>query len=58
MSQSITVRTIIWIRSTLEGAGVHLKRLFGANKIPLFDPFPLLDYFRSNDPARYIAGFP
>jgi redox-sensitive bicupin YhaK (pirin superfamily) len=27
-------------------------------KYRLFDPFLLLDDFRSNDPAHYIAGFP
>ncbi len=58
MSQSRTVRTIIKSKPTLEGAGVHLKRVFGNNEVSLFDPFLLLDDFRSDDPAHYIAGFP
>lgn len=45
-------------RPTIEGAGVHLKRAFGNGQVPLFDPFLLLDDFRSHDPAHYRAGFP
>jgi quercetin 2,3-dioxygenase len=45
-------------RPTLEGAGVHLKRAFGFNEVPLFDPFLLLDDFHSNRPQDYLAGFP
>jgi quercetin 2,3-dioxygenase len=43
---------------TLEGAGVRLKRVFGFNEVPRFDPFLLLDDFGSRDPADYVAGFP
>jgi redox-sensitive bicupin YhaK (pirin superfamily) len=45
-------------KPTLEGAGVHLKRAFGNNHVPLFDPFLMLDDFRSDNPAYYIKGFP
>lgn len=45
-------------RSTLEGAGVRLKRAFGYSEKPLFDPFLLLDHFGSSDPEDYTAGFP
>src|SRR4029079_5111065 len=43
---------------TIEGAGVHLKRAFGYQEIPLLDPFLLFDDFRSQDPLEYKAGFP
>ncbi len=43
---------------TLEGAGVHLKRVFGHSSLPQFDPFLLLDDFHGNDPKKYIKGFP
>lgn len=43
---------------TIEGAGVHLKRVFGFHEVPLLDPFLLLDDFRSDNPAEYKAGFP
>ncbi len=43
---------------TLEGAGVHLHRAFGNSEVPLFDPFLLLDDFRSGTPAHYLKGFP
>ena len=45
-------------KPTLEGAGVHLKRVFGNSHVPLFDPFLLLNDFRSDVPAHYIKGFP
>ncbi len=43
---------------TIEGAGVHLKRAFGFHEIPQFDPFLLLDDFRSDNPDDYKLGFP
>jgi len=43
---------------TIEGAGVYLKRAFGFSQLPLFDPFLLLDDFRSGNPQEYIKGFP
>jgi len=36
----------------LEGSGVHLKRAFGYNEVPL------LDDFHSDNPQRYLGGFP
>lgn len=53
-----SVKEVFKSRPTLEGAGVHLKRVFGFNEVPLFDPFLLLDDFHSNKPADYIKGFP
>ncbi len=57
----MTTRRIhkVWrSKPTLEGAGVHLKRAFGYSEVPLFDPFLLLDDFRSTNPAEYLMGFP
>jgi redox-sensitive bicupin YhaK (pirin superfamily) len=45
-------------RPTIEGAGVHLKRVFSNAEAKQTDPFLLLDDFRSNDPSKYRAGFP
>jgi quercetin 2,3-dioxygenase len=45
-------------KPTIEGAGVHLKRAFGYNQVPLFDPFLMLDDFHSNNPPDYLKGFP
>ena len=42
----------------MEGAGVHLKRAFGFSEVGQFDPFLLLDDFRSNNPDHYKKGFP
>ncbi len=44
-------------RSTMEGAGVKLKRAFGEDH-PKLDPFLLLDDFGSDNPDDYMAGFP
>ena len=43
---------------TIEGAGVHLKRAFGYDEVPLFDPFLMLDDFHTANPDEYLAGFP
>ena len=58
MKQSRTIKKIIHSKPTIEGAGVHLNRVFGFHETQLFDPFLLLDDFRSDDPARYLPGFP
>lgn len=61
MSGMITQRAIkkIWkSQPVIEGAGVHLKRVFGFHELPLLDPFLLLDDFRSENPDEYKAGFP
>ncbi len=44
--------------TTREGAGVRLERAFGFGDPGAFDPFLLLDDFRSDDPDDYRAGFP
>lgn len=43
---------------TSDGAGVRLTRIFGNNEEGLFDPFLLLDFFGSDNPRDYMAGFP
>jgi redox-sensitive bicupin YhaK (pirin superfamily) len=53
-----TVKQILESKTTIEGAGVRLKRVFGYNEVPLFDPFLLLDHFGSNNPKDYVKGFP
>ena len=58
MKQARKVKKVIKSRPTLEGAGVHLKRVFGNSEVPLFDPFLLLDDFRSDNPEHYRPGFP
>lgn len=43
---------------TLEGAGVHLHRVFGYSDENLSDPFLMMDDFRNDDPDKYKDGFP
>jgi len=52
------IKKILKSRSTLEGAGVRLQRVFGFHEVSLFDPFLLLDHFGSDNPDDYLAGFP
>ena len=53
-----TAKAVFTASPTIEGAGVRLKRAFGFGRERLFDPFLMLDDFRSDDPADYLAGFP
>jgi redox-sensitive bicupin YhaK (pirin superfamily) len=53
-----TIKKILRSKTTIEGAGVRLKRVFGYNEVRLFDPFLLLDHFGSENPEDYIRGFP
>ena len=58
MKNNRKIRKVIKSKPTIEGAGVHLKRAFGFGEVTVYDPFLLLDDFRSNDPRHYIKGFP
>lgn len=52
------VEQIVTGRETSDGAGVRLRRLIGSAELDMLDPFLMLDYFHSDDPDDYIAGFP
>ncbi len=58
MGDNRKIRKVIKSKPTIEGAGVHLKRAFGFGEVSEYDPFLLLDDFRSNNPQFYIKGFP
>ena len=58
MTETRKIRKVFKSKPTIEGAGVHLKRALGYSQVPMFDPFLLLDDFRSSDPEHYIKGFP
>ncbi len=58
MTATRDIRKVLKAKPTLEGAGVHLHRVFGFSEVPRFDPFLLLDDFRSEVPAHYLKGFP
>ncbi|MFM2423009.1 MAG: hypothetical protein RL291_1539 [Pseudomonadota bacterium] len=42
----------------MEGAGVHLHRVFGFGDPKLTDPFLMMDDFRNDKPEYYKPGFP
>ena len=52
------VKRIVQSKPTIEGAGVRLRRAFGFGETSETDPFLLLDDFRNDRPADYLAGFP
>jgi len=43
---------------TMEGAGVHLHRVFGFRNPEEYDPFLMMDDFRNERPEDYVRGFP
>jgi redox-sensitive bicupin YhaK (pirin superfamily) len=56
--QTRNIKKVFKAQPVLEGAGVRLKRAMGYKEAPQFDPFLLLDDFRSGSPEDYIRGFP
>jgi len=58
MNAARKIKKIFKSKQTIEGAGVHLKRAFGSSEVGQFDPFLLLDDFRSGNPNHYNKGFP
>lgn len=58
MNAARKIKKIFRSKQTIEGAGVHLKRAFGSSEVGQFDPFLLLDDFRSGNPNHYNKGFP
>lgn len=58
MSRPRKIRTVLKSKPVIEGAGVHLNRAFGFAEVPQFDPFLMLDDFRSDNPEHFIKGFP
>ncbi|MBI5101090.1 MAG: pirin family protein [Nitrospirae bacterium] len=58
MERTRKIRKVFKSIPTIEGAGVHLRRAFGFSEVPVFDPFLMLDDFRSDDPKFYLKGFP
>ena len=52
------VMRLVRSKPAVEGAGVRLRRAFGFGNTADTDPFLLLDDFRNDVPADYLAGFP
>ena len=53
-----TIRKTYPGMAVLEGAGVHLTRIFAQPDVNELDPFLLLDFFDSDNPDDYKKGFP
>jgi redox-sensitive bicupin YhaK (pirin superfamily) len=57
-AQSRAVSSVLSGIPATDGAGVRMTRVIATEALDHFDPFLLLDEFRSDDPGDYIAGFP
>jgi hypothetical protein len=58
MAKIRMINRIIKGHATSDGAGVKLTRILGHNTQDILDPFLLLDFFGSDNPADFMAGFP
>ncbi|HMK37605.1 MAG TPA: pirin family protein [Desulfomonilaceae bacterium] len=58
MAETRMIKKVLKSKPTIEGAGVHLQRVFGFSQVLMFDPFLLLDDFRSDVPEHFVKGFP
>jgi hypothetical protein len=58
MAKNRLIRKVVKSRAAIEGAGVHLHRAIGWGRPEIYDPFLLLDDFRSDEPDLYVKGFP
>jgi redox-sensitive bicupin YhaK (pirin superfamily) len=58
VTENRRIRKVVKSRATVEGAGVHLHRAIGFGPPEEYDPFLLLDDFRSDKPDQYLSGFP
>lgn len=53
-----SVKQVVQGVQTQDGAGVSLTRIIGQPVLRHLDPFLMLDFFGSDKPNEYIAGFP
>jgi hypothetical protein len=58
MKNSRKIKLKLTRKPAIEGAGVHINRVFGYSESPQLDPFLMLDDFRSDNPEHFIKGFP
>ena len=58
MKTNREIESIIVGQRTSDGAGVKLTRILGHHTIGKLDPFLMLDFFGSDNPNDFMAGFP
>ena len=58
VSEQKSIEKVVTGMPTSDGAGVKLTRIIGQPDLPRLDPFLMLDFFGSDNPGEYIAGFP
>ena len=57
-SQYRQLQAVYDSQAVTDGDGVKIQRSVTRGRLQTFDPFLLLDEFRSDDAADYIGGFP
>ena len=58
MDTQVNTSRVIPALTIPEGAGVTVQRTIGSPALRNYDPFMMLDFFGSDNPDEYIAGFP
>ena len=58
VSEQKSIEKVVTGMPTSDGAGVSLTRIIGQPDLPRLDHFLMLDFFGSDNPGEYIAGFP
>jgi redox-sensitive bicupin YhaK (pirin superfamily) len=58
MTKSRKIEKVVAGQPTSDGAGVKLTRALTHHYQARLDPFLMLDYFHSDNPNDYLAGFP
>ena len=58
MTKSRKIEKVVAGQPTSDGAGVKLTRALTHHYQTRLDPFLMLDYFHSDNPNDYLAGFP
>lgn len=53
-----TIERLVDGQFVSDGAGVRLRRIIGTPQADYFDPFLMLDEFRTDKAGDYVAGFP
>jgi len=58
MTENRKIKKVFKSKPALEGAGVHLRRVFGNSGVPLFDPFLILNDSATPIPISISRSFP
>lgn len=58
MNKARSISRLCYGTKTIDGAGVQLRRYFGREELPAFDPFLQFDDISSCNPREFSRGYP